>query len=160
MLVQNNSVVSIHYTLTDNQGVVIDSSIDHTPLAYIQGLGHIVPGLEKVMNGKKVGDKFKVQVPAAEGYGLRNEELMDQVPMEAFQGVAKVEPGMEFYADGPTGPVMVTVKGIQDNMVLIDGNHPLAGMDLNFEIELMEVREATPEEMEHGHIHGEGGHQH
>jgi FKBP-type peptidyl-prolyl cis-trans isomerase SlyD len=160
MQVQNNSVVSIHYTLTDAQGAVLDSSIDHTPLAYIQGMGHIVPGLEKAMDGKKAGDKFKVSVPAEEGYGVRDEELIDRVPKEAFEGVPQVEPGMEFYADGPNGPVMITVKALDGDFVLVDGNHPLAGKELHFDIEVTEVREATAEESEHGHVHGEGGHHH
>ena len=160
MQVQNNTVVSIHYTLTNAKGAVVDSSIEHAPLAYIQGLGHIVPGLEQAMEGKKVGDKFKVSIPPEEGYGLRDETLIDRVPKEAFQGVPEVEVGMEFYADGPNGPIMITVKGLDGEDVLVDGNHPLAGEVLNFEIEVTEVRAATPEEAEHGHVHGEGGHQH
>jgi len=160
MQVQNNSVVSIHYTLTTAKGSVVDSSVDHDPLAYIQGKGHIVPGLEQAMEGKSVGDKFKVSVSPEEGYGLRDENLIDRIPKEAFQGVPQVEAGMEFYADGPNGPVMITVTGVDGDMVLVDGNHPLAGEVLNFEIEVMDVREATAEETEHGHVHGEGDHEH
>lgn len=160
MKAAKNTVVSIHYTLTDAEGAVVDTSSGHAPLAYIQGMGHIVPGLEKAMEGKAVGDKFKISVPAEEGYGLRDENLIDRIPKEAFQGVPEVEPGMEFYADGPNGPVMITVKEVDGDHVVVDGNHPLAGKVLNFEIEVTEVREATAEESEHGHVHGEGGHQH
>jgi FKBP-type peptidyl-prolyl cis-trans isomerase SlyD len=153
MQVQLNSVVSIHYTLSDAQGTVLDSSIDHSPLAYIQGKGHVVPGLEKAMVGKSVGEKFKASIAAVDGYGVRDEDLIDKVPKEAFEGVPQVEPGMEFYADGPNGPVMITVKAVEGDFVIIDGNHPLAGKELNFDIELMDVREASAEELEHGHVH-------
>ena len=160
MQVQANSVVSIHYTLTDAQGAVVDTSSGHDPLAYIHGQGHIVPGLEKAMDGRKVGDKFSVSVSPEEGYGVRDEALLDKIPKEAFHGVPEVLAGMEFYADGPTGPVMITVKSVEGDDVLVDGNHPLAGKVLNFAIEVMDVREATAEEMEHGHVHGEGDHHH
>jgi len=160
MQVQANSVVSIHYTLTSDAGAVIDTSSGHAPLAYIQGLGHIVPGLEQAMEGRRVGDKFEVKVAAQDGYGLRDDTLLDRVPKEAFQGVPEIEPGMEFYADGPNGPIMITVKEVLDDVVVVDGNHPLAGQALNFAIEVVEIRVATAEEVEHGHIHGEGGHHH
>ena len=160
MQVQDNSVVSIHYTLTNDSGAVVDTSNGHAPLAYIQGQGHIVPGLERAMEGRKVGDKFAVKIAPQDGYGLRDDSLLDRIPKDAFQGVPEIEPGMEFYADGPNGPIMITVKEVLENEVVVDGNHPLAGQALNFAIEVVEVRAATDEEKEHGHVHGEGGHQH
>ena len=155
MQVAQNTVVSINYTLSSDEGAIIDTSAGHAPLAYIQGLGHIVPGLEKALDGKNVGDRFKVSVSPEEGYGVRDEEMVDRIPKSSFEGVPEVEPGMEFYADGPNGPVMITVQDIVGDEVLVDGNHPLAGKTLHFEIEVIDVREATPEEAEHGHVHGE-----
>ncbi|HSQ40895.1 MAG TPA: peptidylprolyl isomerase [Fibrobacteraceae bacterium] len=160
MLVCNNAVVNIHYTLTNLQGSVVDSSSGQEPLAYIQGLGQIVPGLEKAMDGRKAGDHFQISLNPEEGYGLRDEAMLDEVPREAFGEGTSLEPGMEFYADGPHGPVVVIVKEIRDDKVLVDGNHPLAGEVLNFDIEVVDVREATQEEMSHGHVHGPGGQQH
>ncbi len=160
MKVANNTVVSIHYTLTNDAGETIDSSVEHAPLSYIQGLGHIVPGLEREMEGKSVGDKFQVTVSPEEGYGVRDEELMDRIPLSAFPDVEEVVAGMEFYADGPNGPVMITIQGVEGDEALVDGNHPLAGQTLHFAIEVVEVREATDVEKDHGHVHGEHGHDH
>lgn len=160
MVVQKNTVVSIHYTLTNDSGDVVDSSIDHTPLDYIQGLGHIVPGLEKALEGKSVGDKFKVVVSPEEGYGVRDEEMMDRIPLSSFPDVETVEAGMEFFADGPNGPVSITITAVEGDEALVDGNHPLAGQNLNFEIEVMGVRAATSLEVEHGHAHGDDDEHH
>ncbi|AFC86780.1 FKBP-type peptidyl-prolyl cis-trans isomerase [Frateuria aurantia] len=160
MQIASQRVASFHYTLTDGEGAVIDSSQGREPLAYIHGSGQIVPGLEKAMEGKTVGDKFKVEVPAAEGYGEHHEELIQSVPREAFQGVDKIEPGMQFQGSGPQGPISVTVTKVDDSTVTVDGNHPLAGKPLNFDIEVTEVRDASQEELQHGHVHGAGGHQH
>jgi FKBP-type peptidyl-prolyl cis-trans isomerase SlyD len=160
MQIAPHSVVSFHYTLTDDQGQVVDSSEGREPLTYLQGSGQIVPGLEKVMAGRQAGDQFKVDVPAAEGYGERHEELVQQVPREAFQGVADIQPGMQFQGRGPQGVINVTVTSVDGETVHIDGNHPLAGQTLHFAIEVTSVRESTEEEREHGHVHGEGGHHH
>ena len=112
------------------------------------------------MTGRQAGDTFKVEVAPQEGYGPRHEELVQTVPMNAFQGVPEVKPGMQFQANGPQGPMLVTVKAVDGDQVSIDGNHPLAGQTLHFDIEVTEVREATEEELTHGHVHGEGDHQH
>ena len=160
MQIAQNTVAAFHYTLTDDAGQVIDSSNGREPLTYMHGKGQIVPGLEKQMEGRKAGDKFNADVAPAEGYGEHQAELMQEVPREAFQGVEDIQPGMQFQGQGPQGVVNVTVTKVEDGKVHIDGNHPLAGKTLHFAIEVADVREATKEELEHGHMHGEGGHQH
>lgn len=160
MQIAEHAVVSFHYTLTDDQGTVIDSSAEREPLTYMHGTGQIVPGLEKVMAGRQAGDQFKVDVTPEEGYGVRHDELVQQVPREAFQGVESIEPGMQFQGRGPQGVINVTVTKIENDIVFIDGNHPLAGQTLHFDVEVTDVREATAEEKEHGHVHGAGGHHH
>ena len=160
MQIANQTVVSFNYTLTDDQGQVIDSSEGREPLTYLQGSGQIVPGLENAMAGHQVGDKFNVDVKPEEGYGVHHAELIQQVPREAFQGVADVQPGMQFQGQGPQGVINVTVTKIEGDQVHIDGNHPLAGQTLHFAVEVTGVREASAEELAHGHVHGEGGHHH
>ncbi|MCP1375595.1 FKBP-type peptidyl-prolyl cis-trans isomerase [Dyella lutea] len=160
MQIADQTVVSFHYTLTDDQGTVIDSSAGREPLTYLHGVGQIVPGLEKEMVGRAVGDQFKVDVAPEEGYGVRHAELEQQVPREAFQGVEDIQPGMQFQGRGPQGVINVTVTRIEDGVVHIDGNHPLAGQTLHFDVQVTDVREATAEEQQHGHVHGPGGHHH
>ena len=159
MTVENGKVVSFHYTLTNAQGDVLDQSQEH-PMPYLHGAGNIIPGLEKELAGKKVGDKLTVNVPAAEAYGEYHEQLVNDVPREAFQGVDQIEPGMQFQANTPEGVQVITVKAVNGETVTVDANHPLAGQDLNFDVEIVEVREATEEETAHGHVHGVGGHHH
>ncbi|HRL01147.1 MAG TPA: peptidylprolyl isomerase [Vitreoscilla sp.] len=159
MTVENGKVVSFHYTLTNAQGDVLDQSQEH-PMPYLHGAGNIIPGLEKELAGKKVGDKLTVNVPAAEAYGEYHEQLVNDVPREAFQGVDQIEPGMQFQANTPEGVQVITVKAVSGETVTVDANHPLAGQDLNFDVEIVEVREATEEESAHGHVHGVGGHHH
>ncbi len=160
MQIADHTVVSFHYTLTDDQGTVIDSSAGREPLTYLHGVGQIVPGLEKEMVGRAVGDQFKVDVAPEEGYGVRHAELEQQVPREAFQGVEDIQPGMQFQGRGPQGVINVTVTRIEDGVVHIDGNHPLAGQTLHFDVQVTDVREATAEEQQHGHVHGPDGHHH
>lgn len=160
MQIAERCVALFHYTLTNDSGEVLDSSNGREPLAYLHGAGNIVPGLEKAMEGKSTGDSFKVDVDPAEGYGERQDGLIQVVPRDAFQGVEKVEPGMQFQAQSNQGVMSVTVTKVDDNQVTVDGNHPLAGQTLHFEVEVTEVREASAEELEHGHVHGAGGVQH
>jgi FKBP-type peptidyl-prolyl cis-trans isomerase SlyD len=160
MQIAERTVASFHYTLTDDAGQVIDSSAGREPLAYLHGNGQIVPGLEKAMAGRQVGDKFNVDVAPAEGYGEHQPELIQEVPREAFQGVEDIQPGMQFQGQGPQGVVNVTVTKVEDGKVHIDGNHPLAGKTLHFAIEVAQIREASAEELQHGHVHGAGGHHH
>lgn len=160
MQIGERTVASFHYTLTDDDGNVIDSSADRAPLTYLHGSGNIVPGLEREMHGRKAGDVFNVVVAPEDGYGLPNPTMVQVVPREAFQGVEQLEVGMEFQAQTPQGPMSVSIAGIDGDQVTVDGNHPLAGQALHFAIEVTDVRDATLEEMGHGHVHGEGGHHH
>lgn len=160
MKVAENAVVVIDYTLTDNEGEVIDSSEGAGPLAYLHGMGNIITGLETALLGKEAGDEVKASIEPANAYGERHEDMKQDVPKELFGGIDKIEVGMQFQSETDDGPVMVTVVAIGDEMITVDGNHPLAGVHLNFDVTIREVREASEEELEHGHVHGEGGHQH
>lgn len=155
-----DKVVLIHYTLTDDSGKVLDSSSGGEPLAYIQGHGNLIPGLERELEGKTAGTKLSVKVSPEDGYGVRDPSLVQRVPLRSFGGT-KVQPGMQFQAQDSSGHArVVTVVGVQGDMVTVDGNHALAGQTLNFDVEITEVRDATAEELEHGHVHGPGGHHH
>ncbi|MFG6175729.1 peptidylprolyl isomerase [Halomonas sp. THAF12] len=160
MQIAQNSVVAFHYTLTNDAGEVLDSSEGREPLTYLHGAGNIIPGLEKEMEGRTTGDKLQAKVAPEEGYGEVQPQLVQEVPRDAFQGVENVEAGMQFQAQTQGGPLMVTVTKVEGDTVTVDGNHPLAGQTLNFDVEIAEVREASEEEVEHGHVHGEGGHEH
>ncbi|RYY02396.1 MAG: peptidylprolyl isomerase [Gammaproteobacteria bacterium] len=160
MTISENSVASIHYTLTDGEGKVIDTSEGQEPLAYLHGAGNIIPGLEKALLGKSVGDKFTVTIPAAEAYGVRDDSMVQELPSNMFSGIENIEVGMEFHAETEHGLQVVTVTNVEGDNVTIDGNHPLAGVDLTFDVEVAEVRPASAEELEHGHAHGAGGHHH
>jgi FKBP-type peptidyl-prolyl cis-trans isomerase SlyD len=161
MSIKDNSAVSFHYSLTDDEGQQLDSSAGKEPLAYLHGAGNIIPGLENALTGKAVGDSMTVAVSAAEGYGEVQQELIQDVPRTSFQGVEQIEVGMQFEAQtGQGGTVPVTVTAVTDETVTVDGNHPLAGKNLNFDVSIEAVRDATAEELEHGHVHGPGGHEH
>jgi FKBP-type peptidyl-prolyl cis-trans isomerase SlyD len=161
MNIAANCVAYIHYTLTNEAGAVLDSSSGGEPLAYLHGAGNLIPGLEQALEGKQAGEKFSVKVPPEQGYGVRDEALVQKIPRRAFQGVKDIKPGMRFNANtGGGGAAQVTVTQIQGDMITIDGNHALAGETLNFEVEITKVREATAEELMHGHVHGPGGHHH
>jgi len=160
MQIAENTVATIHYTLTSPTGEVIDASPAGQPLAYLHGAGNIVPGLEQALEGRSVGDRFDVVVTPEEGYGPRHAELIHVVPRAAFQGVAEIQPGMQFETRGAQGSMVVTVTAVDSENVTVDGNHPLAGEPLHFAIEVADVRAATSEELAHGHVHGAGGHHH
>ncbi|AKH68545.1 FKBP-type peptidyl-prolyl cis-trans isomerase [Spongiibacter sp. IMCC21906] len=154
MNIANNCVVAFHYTLTDDEGNELDSSTGKEPLAYLHGHRGIIPGLEKELEGKAAGDAMKVTVQPSEGYGELNPELVQAVPREAFQGVDQIEVGMQFQAQGEGGQAqMVVVKDVNDESVTVDANHPLAGQTLHFDVSVENVREATEEELSHGHVH-------
>jgi len=161
MQIARNAVVRIDYTLTDDQSTVIDSSDGGEPLAYLHGAGNIISGLESALEGRKAGDKLNVRVSPAEGYGERNDALVAQVPRERFDTEETIEVGQQFHTmDEEGGVQVVTVTAVDAQQVTIDGNHPLAGVELNFAVTIVEVRAATAEELEHGHVHGAGGHEH
>jgi len=152
-------VVTIH-TLKNDGGVVIDSSDGGEPLAYIQGHGNLVVGLEKALEGKRDGDTLAVVIEPADGYGRRDEALIKRLPKRALQGSGEIKKGMQFQAQTEQGVRLFTVTALAGDMVTLDGNHPLADQRLHFEVKVVEVREATSEELEHGHVHGAGGHHH
>jgi FKBP-type peptidyl-prolyl cis-trans isomerase SlyD len=151
----SNKVVTIDYTLTDNEGTVIDTSNGEEPMSYIQGIGNLIPGLESALEGKSAG-----RHAASVRYGLRDEALMQVMPMEAFEGVGEVEVGMQFRARTAEGTQILTVVEVDGDNVTVDGNHPLAGLTLNFDVAVRDVRYATDEELNHGHAHGPEGHEH
>jgi len=160
MTIENNKVASIDYTLTNDAGETLDSSAGKEPLTYIQGHQNIIPGLEKALEGKAVGDKLTVTVPPEEAYGINEPSLIQEVSKDVFQGVDNIDVGMQFQAQGEGGPLVVTVTKIEDEKITIDGNHPLADQILTFDVEIKNVRDASEEELSHGHVHGPHGHQH
>ena len=160
MQIGKNRVVTLNYTLRDEQGTVIDTSTGRAPLAYLHGKGNIIPGLEEALDGKAAGDTLDVTVAPERAYGLRDERLVQIVPRGKFGEVEGLQPGMQVRANGPQGPRIVTVVRVDPDFVTVDGNHPLAGRTLHFAVEVAEVRKATHEEVSHGHVHGPGGHHH
>lgn len=160
MIISENAAVLFHYTLTDENGTQLDSSKGKDPLAYLHGHNNIIPGLEKAMEGKQAGDVMVVTVEAAEAYGERHEQMVQQVPRESFQA-EEIKVGQRFEAKAPSGnTINVLITEVTDDTVTVDGNHPLAGKALTFDVRIEAVREASEEELEHGHIHGRGGHVH
>ena len=154
LLIGDKLVVSMHYTLTDDEKNVLDTSAEQEPMAYLHGAQNIIPGLEDALTGKVEGDTLQVRIEAAEGYGEHSPELIHKVDIAAFQGVENVEAGMKFETASPDGhPQLVEVTEVNGDEVTIDANHPLAGVALNFDVEIIGVREATQEEIEHGHVH-------
>lgn len=156
MQITKHKVAGIHYTLTDNDGKVLDSSSGREPLYYIHGIGNLIPGMEEGLEGKVKGDKFNIKVAPEKGYGVKEESLMQKVPRSAF-GTQEVKVGMQFQTN--QGQV-VTVTHVGLEAITVDANHPLAGVELNFAVEVMEIREASADEISHGHVHGPGGHHH
>jgi len=156
MNIQKDTVGIIEYVLTDEQGEQIDAS-NGNPLAYLHGHSNLIPGLEAELEGKTVGDKFTTTVPADQAYGERVDALVQTVPNSMFQGVEELEVGMRFEAQSEQGMHSVEITHIDGDQVTVDGNHPLAGMSLTFAVEVIGVRAATEDELDHGHAHGDGG---
>jgi FKBP-type peptidyl-prolyl cis-trans isomerase SlyD len=158
--IKKGDVVAFNYVLTTDGGQIIDKSEKGKPLHYLHGYGNIVAGLEREMEGLKVGDKKKVQVAAAEGYGELNPNLLLKVEKKNFPPGVELQQGMQFETPFENTTVIFTIDKIEGEEVMINGNHPLAGVDLHFDIEVVSVRQATSEELTHGHVHGPGGHHH
>ena len=158
MHIEKNRVVTLNYTLRDEQGTVIDSSGGRAPLRYLHGKGNIIPGLEQALAGKAAGDKLDVTVPPEQGYGSRDERLVQIVARAKFGDAANLAPGMQVRASGRQGSRLVTVVRVDRDFVTVDGNHPLAGRTLHFSVEVADVRKASHDEISHGHVHGPGGH--
>lgn len=160
MQIAKHAVVSIDYTLTDPQGKVLDSSSGREPLTYLHGVGGLIPGLEKELEGKQSGDAMTVTIAPENAYGHRDAGMIQAVPRQAFKGVEDIKVGMQFQAQSPQGMRVVTVTKVEPTEITVDANHPLAGVTLKFDVTIKDVRAATPEEISHGHVHGAGGHHH
>ena len=160
MKCSKGKVVSIHYALTDTAGEILESSEGQAPLEYLHGYGNIIAGLEKALEGKVAGDKLKAVIPPEDGYGIRDESLVKELPLSSFQGQDEVAVGAQFQAETSQGPQLATVTKMDDKNVTVDLNHPLADQTLSFDIDVVDVREATEEELFHGHAHGPEGHNH
>lgn len=156
MNIANNNVVTIHFTVSSADGTQIDSSRNGDPMVFLQGSHFLIQGLEDELNGKTVGDKFVIDIAPNLAYGERHEELVQAVPKSMFEDM-DVTPGMTFRATTDDGEQSVMIIDVDDENVIVDGNHPLSGMTLNFDVEVLDVREATAEEIAHGHPHSEGG---
>ncbi|MCK9468986.1 MAG: peptidylprolyl isomerase [Porticoccaceae bacterium] len=159
MTVKQNAVVSIHYTVRDEDGVQLDSSEGRDPLVYLHGAHNIIPGLELALEGKKVGEQLQISIAPEEAYGEHLDHLVESVPLQAF-GEQPVEVGMRFEAQTEQGPLSVVITAIDGEHVTVDGNHPLAGKPLSFDVTITDIRDASAEEVAHGHAHGPGGHHH
>ncbi len=160
MTISANKVVLFHYTLFNEAGEQLESSAGGEPSAYLHGAGNIIPGLEKAMEGRGAGDAFRAEVAPQEAYGLRNAEKMQRVPAKHLAFKGKLKPGMVVQMNTDRGRLPVTVVKAGRHSVDVDTNHPLAGQTLAFEIEIVEVRDASAEEIAHRHVHGPGGHHH
>lgn len=159
MQIGTKKVVTIDYTLTDDHGEVLDSSEGQEPLSYIHGAGNIIPGLERALEGRSTGDELRITVAPGDGYGERDEDLVQAIPRDRFPDES-IEVGTRFHARGGGESRMVTVVSVTEQQVTVDANHPLAGVRLTFDVTVREVREATADELKHGHVHGAGGHHH
>ncbi len=160
MQISDKMVVTIDYTLKDDNGTVLDTSTEGN-FAYLHGANNIIPGLENALTGKSAGDEVDVSVSPAEGYGEHNETMIQAVPRDMFDSEQEIQVGMQFHAESPEGEmIVVTVTDVEGNDVTVDGNHPLAGVNLNFGVKIVDIREASEEEIEHGHVHGPGDHHH
>ncbi len=153
LMIGDKSVVTIHYTLTDDAGEVLDDSRDGDPMIYLHGASNIIPGLEKELTGKITGATLKVTVSPEDGYGEHSPEAIQKVPRSNFEGVEDIQPGMQFQTESPEGVQVIVVTEVSDTEVTIDANHPLAGKTLHFDVSVEGVRDATPEEIDHGHAH-------
>jgi len=157
MIIERGRVVSMHYTLRDELGATIESSGEREPLSYLHGYGHLLPGLEKVLDGSQAGLKTTVTIRPQDAYGEKDPQAVIRAPREDFPEGMVLEPGAEVQAETPDGPITFTVVAIENDEAVLDANHPLAGKTLTFDIHVLEVRDATAEELAHGHVHGAGG---
>ncbi len=157
MIVQQGRIVTFHYTLTNQEGEQLESTLEKEPMSYLHGANNIISGLENAMSGRAAGDEFQVTVEPAQAYGEKNEANIQRIPAKRFKNKKKLQPGQLLTVQTNQGPVQVTVIKVGRFIVDVDANHPLAGQTLTFDVELTGVRDASEEEMDHGHVHGPGG---
>jgi len=160
MIAEKNKVVTFHYTLSNKAGEEMESSRESDPMTYLHGANNIITGLEKAMEGHAIKDKFKTTLEPEEAYGKRNENNVQRVPLKRLKGIGKISVGQILNLQTKQGPVQVTVLKVGRFNVDVDGNHPLAGVQLTFDVEITDIRDASEEETKHGHVHGPGGHDH
>ncbi|MBQ0724730.1 MAG: peptidylprolyl isomerase [Cycloclasticus sp.] len=160
LAISKDTVVQFHYTLKNDQGETLESSLEQQPTAILFGRGGIIPGVENAIDGKQAGDTLNLTVKPKEGYGERIDDSIQSVPVKHLSGAKKWRPGMVASVQTDHGQRQVTVVKVGKFMVKVDTNHPLAGQTLHFDIEIVDVRAATAEELAHGHAHGAGGHHH
>ncbi len=157
MIIQDRKAVSFHYTLSNQEGEQLETSRDKEPMTYLHGAQNIIPGLEKAMSGRSVGDKFQVTIESADAYGEKNEANIQRISSKHFRFPKKLEPGQVVSLQTRNGPAQVTIVKVGRFNVDVDANHPLAGQTLTFDVEVRVVRDASEEEITHGHVHGPGG---
>ena len=157
MQIANNTVVSIYYTLKDSEGKILDQAPEGHPLVYLHGHQNIIPGLEAALVNKSVGDSVEASIEPEQAYGTVNPALIQEVPREQFQGIATLEVGMQFQASTESGPVPVVITKVGEDLITVDGNHPLAGKSLNFSVKIDDIRDATAEELAQGHLQPASG---
>jgi len=160
MTITKNKIVSFHYSLINEAGELVETSRERKPMTYFHGANNIVPGLEKALEGRSEGDEFQVTIPPEEAYGERDDNKLQRISSKHFKNPKKIKPGQVLAVQTRQGPLQVTVLKVGRFNLDVDANHPLAGQTLNFDIEVTEIRDATKEEIAHGHIHGEGGVEH
>ncbi|MCL4161443.1 UNVERIFIED_CONTAM: hypothetical protein GTU68_009372 [Idotea baltica] len=162
MTIVKNSIATLHYTLKDNDGEILDVADENNPFLYMHGVGGMIPGLEKALDNKQAGEKVVVSVTPADAYGERDPSLTQDVPREMFASISDEDMvvGAQFQAQTDQGVEIITVVEIDGDTIKIDGNHPMAGETLHFDVDIIDIRDATEEEISHGHPHGPGGHQH
>ena len=160
MIAEKDKVVTFHYTLTNAEGEQMESSREGDPITYLHGANNIVTGLEKAMEGHAIKDSFIAKLEPEEAYGVRNEDNIQRVGLKRLKGIGKISVGQILNLQTDKGQVQVTVLKVGRFNIDVDGNHPLAGQELTFDVEIADIREASKEELEHRHVHGPGGHQH
>ena len=156
MKIAKDKVGIIHYTLKDDHGAVLDSSQGKDPLSYVHGMQNLIPGMEKALEGKGAGERLNIVIPPEEGYGRRDAALVNQVPLSDFPDKNDVKQGAQFHAQTRQGTRIATVVRVEGESVTLDFNHPLSDVTLHFDVEIVDVRDATPDEIAHGHVHGKG----
>jgi len=159
MKIAQNKIASLFYTLKNDDDTILDTADENNPFLYMHGVGGIIPGLEKALDGKQTGDSFQVSILPEDAYGLRDPKLTEEVPRSMFEGIEdkNLTPGAQFHAQTAQGTQVITIAGVEGDTVSIDANHPLAGETLHFDVAVNDIRDATEEEIAHGHPHAAGG---